>query len=257
MGFIGFALWLGFAFFVASVAKNRGWSFGGFLALAIFLSPLVAGIIVALIGENRTVLEQQSILSGDFKKCPDCGELIKGDAVVCKYCGKNFSDKSLPSSTNAFDTNNYWYCSKCGSSNLDNYNWCKVCDTPRYTMSTISEEQRNLIKEYVEKQIQTSNFEDIRSFQKLYFGTSSLKYFTVMLPDANGYDDLVLYKEKLKEAISEPEIMDEEKHEENIIPENNVSDDLEEELEKLKNLYEKKLIDESEYKLKKSKLLGI
>ena len=36
------------------------------------------------------MLEQRSMDSGENKKCPDCAELIKMQAKICKHCGKKF-----------------------------------------------------------------------------------------------------------------------------------------------------------------------
>lgn len=186
--------------------------------------------------------------------------------MVCRYCGKNFSNSNSTSSSNISSisynnaNNNYWYCSKCGCSNLDNTNWCKSCNSPRYTMSTITDNQKEIVMEFVEKQLAEQNFEEIKKFQDSYFGTSSLKFMKYMLPDANGFDNLDLYKTKLKESIQEekPEKEDDSaKKQEAVSSIAQNGNDLEIELTKIKNLFEKKLITEEEYKAKKNQLLGL
>ena len=85
---IGFITWLALALAVAYGAKNKGRSFGTYLALAIFLSPLISGIILLVMGEDKEGVENNSISEGNSRKCPYCAEIIKKEAIVCRYCGK-------------------------------------------------------------------------------------------------------------------------------------------------------------------------
>ena len=70
-------LWFLFAIFVGVYASSycERTGFGWFL-LGLFISPLLAFIILLAIGKNKDA----------FKKCPQCAETIKSEAKICKFC---------------------------------------------------------------------------------------------------------------------------------------------------------------------------
>lgn len=81
--------WLFFSFVSAFVAGKKGRSFEGILVLSLVFSPLI-GLIVALVMQpNVKALEGEKIATGQSKKCPFCAEVIKSEAIVCRFCGKD------------------------------------------------------------------------------------------------------------------------------------------------------------------------
>jgi len=82
-----FLSWISFTGLIAWWAKEwgRDWLLWG--ALALFLSPIIAGIALAVLGED----EDATIESRDLRKCPQCAELIKAEAIKCKHCGSEIA----------------------------------------------------------------------------------------------------------------------------------------------------------------------
>lgn len=90
-----FILWFFFGVIsaVAATTKGRNW-FGWFL-VGVLLGPI--GVILSLVmPKNQKGIDREAQRSGDYRKCPQCAELVKREAVKCKHCGSEleWSEKS-------------------------------------------------------------------------------------------------------------------------------------------------------------------
>ncbi len=88
--FIWLVIWILSIVIATRVAANRGNSEGWAFFWAVLFGPL--GVVIALVlPRNERKLEDEALSSGEYKKCPHCAEIIKSEALVCRYCGRELT----------------------------------------------------------------------------------------------------------------------------------------------------------------------
>jgi hypothetical protein len=77
-------IWLGSAILAALAAPSRGRSSGGWFVLGLLFGifALIALLVMPSVGAGVDEPTPSTHL-----RCPDCRELVRKDARVCKHCG--------------------------------------------------------------------------------------------------------------------------------------------------------------------------
>jgi hypothetical protein len=72
----------------AAIASSKGGSAGLGFVIGALLGPF--GIIIAFFLGSEQQRAERDLAGGTFRKCPRCAELVKPEALVCRYCGHEF-----------------------------------------------------------------------------------------------------------------------------------------------------------------------
>ncbi|MCL5028859.1 MAG: zinc ribbon domain-containing protein, partial [Bacteroidetes bacterium] len=86
---------------LVAIRKNRNqyaWFFIGFF---FGLIGLIASLIVPKLHINSKNKYSNASNNVFEKKCPDCAEIIKAEAKMCRFCGRIFSETELQEATNS------------------------------------------------------------------------------------------------------------------------------------------------------------
>lgn len=86
-------IWIVLALVVSSLASTKGRSSFGFFVLSAIFSPIIALLILLVLGNDNNSIEKNDLKNCNLIKCPNCAETIKSEALVCKHCSNKVEVK--------------------------------------------------------------------------------------------------------------------------------------------------------------------
>ena len=85
------ALWIVASIVVGVIASSRGRFWIPWMFLALAISPLLAGILVLVLPSKMPGATQPSVSEGTGRKCPMCAEIVRSEAIKCRFCGADLA----------------------------------------------------------------------------------------------------------------------------------------------------------------------
>jgi len=122
-------IWILFGVVTAVVATNKGKNGCAWFALGVLLGPF--GLILSLVTpRDQTAVEQKAVSSGEMRKCPYCAELIKAEAIKCRFCGSDLPTDPPKEDGHVQASQSTTTCGSCGAQVDLTHTFCIVCGKP-------------------------------------------------------------------------------------------------------------------------------
>lgn len=80
-------IWIFFGLLTANIADSKGRPFWTWLIYGFLCFPLAILYLAMSKPSDETLVS-----SGEYRKCPFCAEVVRSEAKICRYCGKELPE---------------------------------------------------------------------------------------------------------------------------------------------------------------------
>ena len=83
-------VWIVLGFVTAKIAVSKGRPFSTWLIYGFLCFPLAILYLAVTKPSDETLVD-----SGEYRKCPFCAEIVRREAKLCRYCGKELPEPEV------------------------------------------------------------------------------------------------------------------------------------------------------------------